>query len=80
MIEQRNVHRVDAISVTLVEEQQKAMVGVQRRGARADAQCAGRRAQDSVMVDLVQVQSPVLFVTVEQVIERVEHGELHVGV
>ena len=78
MAEQRDLRRVVAGALTLVEEEQQAVLGRERRGAGADAERTFRGPDERVLVEVTQVLIPVVGRWLAELVERVEEGELDV--
>ena len=77
-VEQRDVRRVLAGGMTLVVGEQQARVGLHGRRSRPAAQRSGRRGDDRMCVEVGHVRVPVVVARAPQLVERVEHRELHV--
>ena len=77
-VQQRNVHRVVAVGTTLMEEQQQTRVALEGRRTGADTETSRARADDGVLIELVEVALPVHLVGAPKVFEIVEHRDLHV--
>ena len=80
VIEHRNLGRVLAVRLALVEEEEQGVADEDRRRSRADAERAFRGLDDRVPVEIAEMLVPVARRRIPEIVERVEHRELHVRV
>jgi hypothetical protein len=78
-VEQRHIHCVNAVGSSLVEKQEQPNFALQRWCAGTDAQTSRSRADNHVIIKLFKMLFPIALVRVPQIVDAVEHRNLHVG-